>query len=200
MNSILSRIELLDNFVGEEHRQLFGYSVYDAINPESVKERYKELACKMHPDKGGSHDQFIKLTESKEALEYALRKGGNILIFKATITRDTFGQAEPVIKVVEQVINPLTGRPIVKHGALYKKLQRENKIPDDPQTDKQRRYQDRKAAEKAAALATAAAAEQHKPEQTHPRPPCPPISKAEQSKNEWWAGFTAETGVHRPAN
>ena len=35
--------------------------------------------------------------------------------------------------------NPLTGRQILKSGALYKKLQRQGKIPDDPQTPQQRR-------------------------------------------------------------
>ena len=37
------------------------------------------------------------------------------------------------------VRNPLTGRQILKSGALYKKLQRQGKIPDDPQTPQQRR-------------------------------------------------------------
>ena len=30
--------------------------------------------------------------------------------------------------------NPLTGRQILKRGALYRRLQREGRIPDDPQT------------------------------------------------------------------
>jgi hypothetical protein len=37
------------------------------------------------------------------------------------------------------VTNPLTGRRIRKRGALYKKLQRQGKIPEDPQTPQQRR-------------------------------------------------------------
>jgi hypothetical protein len=42
---------------------------------------------------------------------------------------------QPVI----YVRNPLTGRRILKSGRLYKKLQREGKIPNDPQTYEQRR-------------------------------------------------------------
>ena len=56
-------------------------------------------------------------------------------------------QAAPAVQVNPHPIphrdpyvrNPLTGRQILKSGALYKKLQRQGKIPDDPQTPQQRR-------------------------------------------------------------
>ena len=54
-------------------------------------------------------------------------------------------QAAPAVQVNPHPIppreyarNPLTGRQILKSGALYKKLQRQGKIPDDPQTPQQR--------------------------------------------------------------
>ena len=57
-------------------------------------------------------------------------------------------QAAPAVQAVqvnphpipprEYARNPLTRRQILKSGALYKKLQRQGKIPDDPQTPRQR--------------------------------------------------------------
>ena len=42
--------------------------------PRQIIKRYRELSLKCHPDKGGSQEEFIKLTEHKnKALKWALR-------------------------------------------------------------------------------------------------------------------------------
>lgn len=44
----------------------FGFeSMPDA---DSLKRRYKELALKLHPDKGGSHETFVRFQECKEII------------------------------------------------------------------------------------------------------------------------------------
>lgn len=42
--------------------------------PKEIVKRYRELSLKCHPDKGGSQDEFIRLTEHKnKALKWASR-------------------------------------------------------------------------------------------------------------------------------
>ena len=37
-------------------------------DPDACADAYKRAARRLHPDAGGSHDQFVKLQQAKEAL------------------------------------------------------------------------------------------------------------------------------------
>jgi len=47
---------------------LFGFSIDGRPTPEEVKERYRELAKKYHPDKGGDEDKMKEIIEAYELL------------------------------------------------------------------------------------------------------------------------------------
>lgn len=51
------------------HRHAPAYGVLDIKNFPEIRERaYRAAAFKLHPDQGGSHDEFVKLQQAKEIL------------------------------------------------------------------------------------------------------------------------------------
>jgi len=44
---------------------VLGFSESDEVAIDDVSKRYRELSLKCHPDRGGSQEQFIKITEAK---------------------------------------------------------------------------------------------------------------------------------------
>ncbi len=50
------------------YRQALNLPVEGKIEPAQIKKAYRRLAQKVHPDVGGSHDQFIRITEARNAL------------------------------------------------------------------------------------------------------------------------------------
>jgi hypothetical protein len=52
----------------EDAYRMFGYKLSDKVEKASVKERFKQLAKKVHPDAGGSEKAFLQLMEAQKLL------------------------------------------------------------------------------------------------------------------------------------
>lgn len=64
---------LLLNSVPSESFQYLGLP--EDATGEQIKQRYREMSLKAHPDMGGSQEEFIKLTEHKnKCLKWAMRQ------------------------------------------------------------------------------------------------------------------------------
>jgi len=50
------------------HREALNLPTDGQLKPAQIKTAYRRLAQKAHPDMGGSHDLFVRLTEARNAL------------------------------------------------------------------------------------------------------------------------------------
>lgn len=55
-------------FIEKEHRELLCLDPEGTLKVSQIKSAYKRIAKTTHPDVGGSHDEFIKITKAKDAL------------------------------------------------------------------------------------------------------------------------------------
>jgi hypothetical protein len=55
-------------FDERQHRETLKLPVDGALEPSQVKAAFRRLAQKAHPDVGGSHEQFLRITEARNAL------------------------------------------------------------------------------------------------------------------------------------
>jgi len=60
-----SPIQLIDD---KQHRELLDLPVDGELEVSQIKAAFRRLAQKSHPDMGGSHEQFVRITEAKNAL------------------------------------------------------------------------------------------------------------------------------------
>ncbi|SMF96593.1 DnaJ domain-containing protein [Methylomagnum ishizawai] len=51
-----------------QHRETLNLPVDGKLTPTQIKTAYRRLAQKAHPDVGGSHEQFLRITEARNAL------------------------------------------------------------------------------------------------------------------------------------
>jgi hypothetical protein len=51
-----------------QHRETLRLPADGALAPSQIKKAYRRLAQKAHPDVGGSHEQFLRITEARNAL------------------------------------------------------------------------------------------------------------------------------------
>ena len=52
----------------KQHRETLNLPVEGKLELSQVKTAYRRLAQKVHPDVGGSHEQFVRITEARNAL------------------------------------------------------------------------------------------------------------------------------------
>lgn len=55
-------------FDERQHRETLNLPIDGKLEPSQIKAAYRRLAQKVHPDVGGSHDQFVLITEARNAL------------------------------------------------------------------------------------------------------------------------------------
>ncbi len=55
-------------FDEREQRALLELPIDGALEPSQIKAAYRKLAKRAHPDVGGSHERFVRITEAKNAL------------------------------------------------------------------------------------------------------------------------------------
>lgn len=60
-----SRHEQLDD---RPHRETLNLPMDGKLEPAQIKAAFRRLAQKMHPDVGGSHEQFIRITQARDVL------------------------------------------------------------------------------------------------------------------------------------
>jgi len=51
-----------------QHRETLNLPIDGKLEPSQIKKAYRRLAQKAHPDVGGSHGKFIRITEARNAL------------------------------------------------------------------------------------------------------------------------------------
>jgi hypothetical protein len=51
-----------------QHREALNLPMDGKLEPAQIKTAYRRLAQKAHPDVGGSHEQFVRITEARNAL------------------------------------------------------------------------------------------------------------------------------------
>ncbi len=51
-----------------QHREILGLPGEGALEAAAIKGAFRKRAQKAHPDTGGSHDAFVRLTEARDAL------------------------------------------------------------------------------------------------------------------------------------
>ena len=51
-----------------QHRQALNLPTEGKLEPSQIKAAFRRLAQKAHPDVGGSHEQFIRITEARNVL------------------------------------------------------------------------------------------------------------------------------------
>lgn len=52
----------------QQHREALDLPADGRLEPSQIKAAFRRLAQKVHPDVGGSHEQFIRITEARNAL------------------------------------------------------------------------------------------------------------------------------------
>ncbi len=50
------------------YREILNLPVDGELEPSQIKAAFRRLAQKLHPDVGGSHEQFVRITEARNAL------------------------------------------------------------------------------------------------------------------------------------
>lgn len=56
-------------------RKVLGFGKYDVVNLVTLKERYRVLAWRAHPDHGGRQADFVKITAARDAALKELKRG-----------------------------------------------------------------------------------------------------------------------------
>ncbi|MDX1913999.1 MAG: J domain-containing protein [Methylophilus sp.] len=51
-----------------QHREVLSLPIDGKLEPSQIKTAFRRLAQKVHPDVGGSHEQFLRITEARNAL------------------------------------------------------------------------------------------------------------------------------------
>lgn len=52
----------------KQHRELLDLPVDGELEPSQIKAAYRRLAKKAHPDVGGTHEHFVRITEARNTL------------------------------------------------------------------------------------------------------------------------------------
>ncbi len=55
-------------FNEQDHRETLNLPVNGKLEPRQINAAFRRLAQKAHPDAGGSHEQFVRITEARNAL------------------------------------------------------------------------------------------------------------------------------------
>jgi len=55
-------------FEERQHRETLSLPIDGELEPSEIRAAFRRLAQKVHPDVGGSHEQFIRITEARNAL------------------------------------------------------------------------------------------------------------------------------------
>ncbi len=55
-------------FEERQHREALNLPVDGKLEPSQIKAAFRRLAQKVHPDVGGSNEQFVRITEARNAL------------------------------------------------------------------------------------------------------------------------------------
>jgi len=55
-------------FEERQHREALNLPVEGKLEPSQIKAAFRRLAQKVHPDVGGSDEQFVRITEARNAL------------------------------------------------------------------------------------------------------------------------------------
>jgi hypothetical protein len=55
-------------FNEQEHRETLKLPMDGKLEPSQIKTAFRRLAQKAHPDVGGSQEQFVRITEARDAL------------------------------------------------------------------------------------------------------------------------------------
>lgn len=58
----------MQQFSEQEHRELLCLPIDGELESSQIKAAFRRLAKKAHPDVGGSHDHFVRITEARNAL------------------------------------------------------------------------------------------------------------------------------------
>jgi hypothetical protein len=58
----------VQQFSEQEYRELLCLPIDGELEPSQIKAAYRRLAKKAHPDVGGSHEEFVRVTEARNAL------------------------------------------------------------------------------------------------------------------------------------
>lgn len=56
------------DFSEKQHRQQLNLPDSGRLSPADIKGAFRKLAQKAHPDLGGNHEQFVRLTKARDAL------------------------------------------------------------------------------------------------------------------------------------
>jgi hypothetical protein len=55
-------------FNEQQHRETLNLPIDGKLEPRQIKSAFRRLAQKVHPDVGGSNEQFVRITEARNAL------------------------------------------------------------------------------------------------------------------------------------
>jgi len=56
----------------QQHREILNLPIDGKLEPRQINAAFRRIAQKAHPDAGGSHDLFVRITQARKALlEYA---------------------------------------------------------------------------------------------------------------------------------
>jgi hypothetical protein len=56
------------SFDEKQHREALNLPIEGKLEPSQIKIAFRKLAQKAHPDAGGSHEQFVRITEARNVL------------------------------------------------------------------------------------------------------------------------------------
>ena len=90
------------------------YKILDVSENDSndvIKEKYRKLAMKYHPDKGGDSDKFIEINEAytqlinKKDKKVGYEKSSNMNIFKAFLQKQVSKEYKDLFMTLEEMYN-----------------------------------------------------------------------------------------------
>ena len=58
----------LEQHSQKEHRELLSLPIEGVLEVSQIKAAYRSIVKKVHPDVGGTHEKFIKITQARDAL------------------------------------------------------------------------------------------------------------------------------------
>jgi hypothetical protein len=56
------------SFDEKQYRETLNLPIDGKLEPSQIKIAFRKLAQKAHPDAGGSHEQFVRITEARNVL------------------------------------------------------------------------------------------------------------------------------------